>query len=351
MSRGAPEERPADPSPRGLRSYSVILAAEIGEPAAQMFHRIWYFCICTKSGRVIKRRRWIRNSYQQWQRDHFPHWSLSTVRRALKTLIDEELIRAANHNQEKHVKTQWYTVNRDDARLIEAGYVKPKGYVQNEHGVCSKRTGGYVQNEHRGVFKMSTSVHRDNIEDNQSRRSSSSTSSEEEDEQLQKSQTKSRARDEGRGNGNGASADSGPEENVSAEAEGDEVIPPPDPRDDLLTRVYDGRVPPAVDFLAASPMSVNLRHYLGPFQNDAMKRHFSQEEIRAMDKPGPPALEGKCVEFVDRVLRDHFHRQPGHGFREMAMRACRGGFLNRCGFKAFCEPGFIEPGLRGYVEL
>jgi hypothetical protein len=337
MSRGAPEERPADPSPKDLRAYSVILAAEIGEPAAQMFHRIWYFCIrATSGGRVIRGRRWIRNSHQQWKSDHFPHWSLSTVRRALKTLLDKKLIRAANHNREKHVNTQWYTVNPGDPLLTKAGYVQNEQACSKRAGAMLKKSRGGVQNEQVGVFKMSTSDHRDHIEDNQSRPSSHP-----DDEQRQKPQAKSRARGEDRGNGYGISADSGPEEGVSVEAERDKVILPPDPSDDLLNQIY-GRVPPAVDFSAAPPKSVNLNHYLRPFQNrEAMKKLFPEKVFRLMEKPGPDALEAKCAAFVDRVLRDHF-KNPGQGAKTMALRACRGGFLNRCGFKDFCGREFYN---------
>ncbi len=357
---------PPDSSPKGLRAYSIFLAAaeivepgaekkkgkkkKIGESAAQLFHRIWYFCVRAKSGgKVIKGRRWIRNSHQQWQKDHFPHWDLSTIRRALKTLMDHRLILAKNLNREKHVNTQWYTVNLNDPRLkdelvqvlVQTGYVQPKGYVQNEQA-CSKRTDamvkmnrGRVQNEQMGVFKMSTSDHRDLIRDNQGRQSSLLR----DDEQLQKSpKTK---KDRQRKTGTKRRESFGGEENVSPETEGKFSLPP-DPGDDLLKKVY-GRIPPAKDFLAVKPGSVNLIYYLRPFQTlEEMAKFFSKEEIRAMDTLGPPTFEAKSADFVDRVLQSHFNGEPGKGFKVMVLRATRGGFLNRCGFKDFCERGLPD---------
>jgi hypothetical protein len=331
MSRGAPEERPAGPSPNCLRSYSVILAAEIGEPAAQMFHRIWYFCTRTDSGRVVVGRRWIRNSFFQWRENHFPHWGLNTVKRAVQILTDRELIHKGSHNQAKQDRTLWYAVNFDHPLLRKAGYIDHKTSAQNgsmqnpKMGRCKdpKRTDAKTQNGSMHRPKMDRSYkHRDNRVDNQSRPSSSPGREEDAiiDEQIsRKMQERS----------------TGPDlENV--------VTPPPDPSDDLLRQIYGARVPPAVDFAAARPKSLNLNHYLRPFQNrEAMKKLFPKEVFRLMEKPGPDALEAKCAAFVDRVLRDHF-KNPGQGAKTMALRACRGGFLNRCGFKDFCGREFYN---------
>ncbi len=130
----------------------------------------------------------------------------------------------------------------------------------------------------------------------------------------------------------------GYKEKVSPKNKRDSVIPP-DPGDDLLRRVY-GIIPPAKDLLAVKPGSVNLMHYLRPFQTQKeMKRLFSEMEILVLDIPGPHALEARFSEFVDLICSSHFKGESGEGFRVMALRACRGGFLNRCGFRAFCERG------------
>jgi hypothetical protein len=335
-----------DPAPKDLRSYSVILAAEVGEPAAQMFHRIWYFCTRTDSGKVIRGRRWIRNSYQQWRTDHFPHWGLNTVRRALKILEDKKLIRVANHNRKTYDNTQWYAVNPDHSLLIKAGYAqngqgcpkRARAMPKMGRGACPKWAGG--------VPKMGRPIHIvDNKEDNQSRPSSSSSANAEEEEVIDKQIQKklqARRKERGQDNGDGVSGNSGREGNVSAASEGGKVIPPPDPADDLLKRIY-GTVPPAQDFLNVSPRSVDLWPYLRPFEKlKHMKNFLSKEEIRAMVGPASPALEAKCAEFAEMVCRGHFQGIVDGGFKVILMRVCRGGFLNRCGFKEFCERGLPE---------
>jgi hypothetical protein len=339
---------PADPSPKGLRSYSVILAAEIGESAAQMFHRIWFFCARTESGKVIDGQRWIRNSAQQWRENHFPHWGLSKVNRAIDTLVREGLIFKDNHNPVKWLTALWYRVNPAHPLVIKAGYVEPEPIVQNEQmhllkmnkRVCSKRINGFIQNEQMHLLKMNASNHRDNIKKDISKRLSSSSPGREEDEIIEKQIEQARSKGEGCGNADGESADSGPEENVSlAETEGEIVIPPPDPPDDLIMKIY-GRVLSAIDLLSAPPKSVDLHPYIRAFRDhDEMMKFFSKEEIRAMSTPGPEALETKCAEFVERMLQDQFAGEVHGGFRVMAMRAVRGGFLNRYGFRDFCEKG------------
>jgi hypothetical protein len=99
-------------------------------------------------------------------------------------------------------------------------------------------------------------------------------------------------------------------------------------------------VPPAVDFLAAEPRRVDLHPYLRPFKNEKeLSKFFSKGEIRAMSTPGPTAIEAKCADFIKKVLEDHFVEEVRGGIRVMAMRAVRSGFLNRCGFRKFCERG------------
>jgi hypothetical protein len=349
---------PSDPSPKGLRSYSVILAAEIGEPAAQMFHRIWYFCTRTDSGKVVDGRRWIRNSFPQWRENHFPHWGLNTVKRACQILMDRELIHKGDHNQARQDRTLWYAVNFDHHLLIEAGYIDHRPSAQNglmhrpKMGRCKdpKWVDAKAQNGLMHRPKMGLSYkHRDNKEDISKRQSSSPGREEDEiiNKQISKMKEQARSKGEGCGNADGESADSGPEESVSpAENEG-EIILPHDPSDDLLKKVYGESPPPAIDFLAADYRTVDLNPYLRPFKNQQeLSKFFSREQIRALNTPGPAALELKYADFVNRILEDHFVGEVHGGIRVMAMRAVRAGFLNRCGFKAFCARDFPE----GYNE-
>lgn len=345
---------PPDRSPKDLRAYSVALAIEVGEPAAQVFHRIWYFCTRTDSGRVVDGRRWIVNSLPQW-REHFPHWrALGTIKTAFRILTEKGLILKANHNLSKQERRLWYTVNFDHPLLAKAGYFEDKASVKNrpmkgqkltDEGskidLCKVKNGPMHRAKNGRSYKhrdKHRNLHRDQ-----------SSSLPVDDDPLQISPPKkARGKSNGKGWGKLGLADSGNGEKVSP-------IPPPDPSDETLRKIY-GRVPTARDFLAAEPgKKINLVHYLRPFQTlDEMKKLFSKEEIRAMDTPGPEALETRCANFVERVLQAHFNGEPGEGFRVMVLRAVRGGFLNRCGFRDFCKRGlpkeYMEADPWAFVE-
>jgi len=288
---------------------------------------------------VIDGRRWIVNSLPQW-REHFPHWrALGTIKTAFRILTEKGLILKGNHNLSKQERRLWYTVNFDHPLFAKAGYSEDKAPVKNrpmkgqkltDEGskidLCKVKNGPMHRSKNGLSYK-----HRDNKEDIQSRLSSSPGREEDAiiDEQISRMQRKKKG--EGRGNGKGVSA---------AGHEGEGVVLPPDPSDNRLKQIYGGVVPPAIDFTTAPPGSINLWDYLRPFAPTGGV--FSKEEIRAMDRPGPEPFEAKAREFVDRMLADHFKGQAEFGYRKIALRALRGGFLNRCGFRDFCGREFYS---------
>lgn len=113
-----------------------------------------------KSAKLINGRKWIYNSYKQWQEDNFPFWSLATVRRAIENCEKKGLIITGNFNKAGFDKTKWYSI---DYGMIDRGM--SKRCAQNEQTDCSKRANGVAQNEQtntRDYSEITTEITTDN---------------------------------------------------------------------------------------------------------------------------------------------------------------------------------------------
>lgn len=113
-----------------------------------------------KSAKLINGRKWIYNSYKQWQTDNFPFWSLATVRRAIENCEKKGLIITGNFNKAGFDKTKWYSIDYD---AVDRGM--SKRVAQNEQTDCSKRANGVAQNEQtntRDYSEITTEITTDN---------------------------------------------------------------------------------------------------------------------------------------------------------------------------------------------
>jgi uncharacterized phage protein (TIGR02220 family) len=113
-----------------------------------------------KSAKLINGRKWIYNSYKQWQEDNFPFWSLATVRRAIENCEKKGLIITGNFNKAGFDKTKWYSI---DYEMVDKGM--SKRVAQNEQTDCSKRANGVAQNEQtntRDYSEITTEITTDN---------------------------------------------------------------------------------------------------------------------------------------------------------------------------------------------
>lgn len=86
------------------------LATVIGLNRAIVLQQVHYWCANPKMGVARDSNRWIRNTAEDWQRDNFPFWSLSTVVEDGLWWYDDEDIDKFN----KEVKT--YRVGEDNER-------------------------------------------------------------------------------------------------------------------------------------------------------------------------------------------------------------------------------------------
>jgi len=93
------------------------LASYIGLNEAIVIQQLHYWISETGSGVSHKGRRWVYNTYDDWQQQ-FPFWSPQTIKRALTSLRKSKLVLVEQLNKAKHDRTNFYAI--DYAALDEA---------------------------------------------------------------------------------------------------------------------------------------------------------------------------------------------------------------------------------------
>ncbi|MBC3105707.1 phage protein [Staphylococcus haemolyticus] len=114
------------------------LATEIGLNEAIVLQQMHYWL--KKSNHNYDGRRWIYNSFPEWQK-HFPFWSVITIKRTVYSLEKQNLLYVGNYNKAKFDKTKWYSINYETLE----GMRRPS--YQNDTTSVSKRNDGVYQND------------------------------------------------------------------------------------------------------------------------------------------------------------------------------------------------------------
>lgn len=134
------------------------LAIEIGLNEAIVLQQFHYWLL--RSRHSHDGYDWIYNSYPEWQKQ-FPFWSLSTLKRTIHSLENQEYLISGNYNSAGFDKTKWYRINYE--KLMSHASVQndptmdskwPTPSVQNGSIIGSKRTGGTVQNEQTNTNRL-----------------------------------------------------------------------------------------------------------------------------------------------------------------------------------------------------
>ena len=86
------------------------IAEQIGEPESILLNQIDYWL--SKNGKTVDNLngQWIYNSHKEWLKQ-FSYWSLSKLRRTIKSLETLGLIISVKVNYKKWNQTKWYTIN------------------------------------------------------------------------------------------------------------------------------------------------------------------------------------------------------------------------------------------------
>lgn len=128
-----------------LDEYPLIilkgLASKIGLNEAIVLQQIHYWLIKNEERRMNYHdgRYWTYNSYDNWQKE-FPFFSVSTIRRTIKSLELQGLIIVGNYNKLKIDRTRWYTIDYQKLKSIDNSPC-----VQNEQMDCSNWTDGHAK--------------------------------------------------------------------------------------------------------------------------------------------------------------------------------------------------------------
>lgn len=117
------------------------VAVAIGIKEAVIAQQLNYW-LHSKSAKTINGRRWVYNSYENWQKDSFPFFTVATIRRLFEKLEKMGVIITGNYNKAGFDKTKWYSI--DEERLND---IINRPSAQNEQTNCSKRADGAAQNE------------------------------------------------------------------------------------------------------------------------------------------------------------------------------------------------------------
>ncbi|WP_160724902.1 conserved phage C-terminal domain-containing protein [Bacillus sp. USDA818B3_A] len=84
------------------------LAAKIGLNEAVVLQQIHYWLGMSKHH--IEGRTWVYNTYEEWQKQ-LPFWSVSTIKRTIRSLEMLGLLLSENWNRMKMDKTKWYSID------------------------------------------------------------------------------------------------------------------------------------------------------------------------------------------------------------------------------------------------
>lgn len=95
------------------------LAVTIGLNEAVILQQIHYWLITPKIGLIHDDRKWIFNTYEEWQETNFPFWSVSTIKRAILDLECSGLLETAYLSEDKGDRTKYYTINYDRLAMVQ----------------------------------------------------------------------------------------------------------------------------------------------------------------------------------------------------------------------------------------
>ena len=97
------------------------LADRIGLNEAIVLQQLNYWIQDSTAGEVHDGRKWVYNTFEEWQRDNFPFWSVDTIKRTLTKLKRLGLVDVKQLRKSKHDHTNFYTIEYRHALLSDQG--------------------------------------------------------------------------------------------------------------------------------------------------------------------------------------------------------------------------------------
>lgn len=97
------------------------LAERIGLNEAIVLQQLNYWISDSTAGEEHDGRKWVYNTFEEWQRDNFPFWSVDTVKRTFTKLKRLGLVEVKQLRKSKHDHTNFYTIVYTHALLSDKG--------------------------------------------------------------------------------------------------------------------------------------------------------------------------------------------------------------------------------------
>lgn len=112
------------------------LAMRIGLNEAIVLQQIHYWVQYKEKAQKdnFDGRFWVYNTYEQWQ-TQFPFWSVTTIRRTIRSLERQGLLLSGSYNKAGFDKTKWYTIDYGALKEIVQEAVQLP--AQNGQTICS----------------------------------------------------------------------------------------------------------------------------------------------------------------------------------------------------------------------
>lgn len=106
-------------------------------------------------------RAWLYNTYEQWQENHFPFWSVDTVKRTILSLEKQGLLLSTtSFNRMKVDKTKWYSI---DYVVLEGldypttDFARPSGQIApSKSANCPDVTGQIAPTNNQEIIQENT---------------------------------------------------------------------------------------------------------------------------------------------------------------------------------------------------
>lgn len=115
-----------------LPSLAVLIGLNEAIVLQQVHYWINTFRKANKTEHIKDNEWWVYNTYDQWQKDNFPWWSLHTVRRAFESLRSKGVLIKGKYNENKHDHTSWYRIDYDKLNDLVDKSMCPKWTEPND---------------------------------------------------------------------------------------------------------------------------------------------------------------------------------------------------------------------------
>lgn len=118
------------------------LACAIGLNEAMVLQQIHYWL--DKQQHYYEGHFWTYNTMEQWQQQ-FPFWSISTLKRTIKSLRTQELIITTDvFNKLEMDKTLWYTIDYDKLEIVEEIHFQAMNRPESQNDPLRPRANSQV---------------------------------------------------------------------------------------------------------------------------------------------------------------------------------------------------------------